>query len=372
MRIEKIGGANSSFLERARKIKQRINYKVACHLVGYCPTSKEIENDAIKNLTKRLEGASKKETLTNILEWQDGNINFWDERYPIPIVLLISTIVVFPLLFAFGACLALFSILIFNSWLLSSIILIWVSAFVSNIVTTIVIIIVLIKSNRRIPLKDGLFNAFKPSISMNMLLRRERKLGICRDYAKLSACLLSNIDKNPEIFFLHSKGHVAAGIKVGEERYMLDQHLPVLTINQWYKREHGSAKPSKILFLYRTAHKLNDNLLESIPIDTLLSKTETRRLNSPQELASEMSKLLNIPNDEIGNPKDDVLSIKLPKWAKGANLYAMNDEIVNYSLARWLKKKISNELIESTQITNIEIKKENADLIFQISFKSKE
>lgn len=144
----------------------------------------------------------------------------------------------------------------FNVQVLSAIILIWISSFVSNIVTAIAIMMVIIKSNRKIPIKAGLFNAFRPSISMNMLLRRDRKLGICRDYAKLSACLLSHIDKNSEIYFLHSAAHAATGIKVGEEVYMLDQHLPLLTINQWYKREHGSAEPSKILQLICSCPKL--------------------------------------------------------------------------------------------------------------------
>ena len=38
-----------------------------------------------------------------------------------------------------------------------------------------------------------------PSISMNFLL--ENKLGVCRDYAKLTACLLLNIYPNAEIYF---------------------------------------------------------------------------------------------------------------------------------------------------------------------------
>lgn len=84
-----------------------------------------------------------------------------------------------------------------------------------------------------------------------------------------------------------------------------------------------------------------------------------------------MSKLLNIPKVETFNPKDEVMIVKLPKWTNGASLYDMNDEIVNYSLARWLKNKILNELIDLAQVTNIEIEEENEDLIFQVSLRSK-
>lgn len=47
----------------------------------FLPTPEDIENDELKTLAKRLKGSSEKETLTNILEWQDRNIQGWIDRY---------------------------------------------------------------------------------------------------------------------------------------------------------------------------------------------------------------------------------------------------------------------------------------------------
>jgi predicted transglutaminase-like protease len=201
-----------------------------------------------------------------------------------------------------------------------------------------------------------------------MLLRRDRKLGICRDYAKLTACILRNIYHDSDIYFLHSSAHVATGIRIGHEVYMLDQRLPILTINQWYKREHGTTPPSKIFFVYRKAHKLGGNRLESIPVDSLLSNIEMSKKTSPQDLSLKLSMLLSIPTKTEDNQANVMQHIELPKWAKGANLYEMNDETVDYSLTRFLKRRIYNQILGSYQLTRIEANKENDDLVFRVYF----
>ena len=357
-------------IDRISTIKPRISHWIACHIGGYCPTQKEIEDKEVIELAKRLKGESKKETLTNILEWQEANINFWDERHITPTALFYSIGVIFPIFLSLGVVLSLFWLLVFQAYILPSMILIWISAFTSSLITAIALAAITIKLNRKIPWKDGLFNAFRISISIRLLLRRDRKFGICRDYAKLTACLLSNIDKSNEIFFVRSLGHVAAGTKIGEQLYMLDQVLPLLTIDQWYKREHGSNPPAKILFVYRNAQKLSGNKLVSVPLDNLLSKTNRIKVNSPQALAAELSKLLNIKNN-IGMEQSDTTTIDLPRWTKGADLYEMSDEVVTYSLVRSLKRKISNQVIDLSQITNVDAKRDEPHLIFQISCKRK-
>ena len=59
--------------QRISKINSRMNYKFACYL-GYCPTLMERENSEIKRLADRLKAVTNKETLANILEWQDRNL----------------------------------------------------------------------------------------------------------------------------------------------------------------------------------------------------------------------------------------------------------------------------------------------------------
>jgi len=349
---------------------ERSLYWRACHISGHCPTSKEIRNDKVEQLAKRLIGLSPKETLTNILEWQDRNIVFWNERHPMtttfyliaPVSCIIALLLTILILIANFQLLPFFVNVFFGVWL---------KIILSSAITVLVIMALIIRSNRKIPLKEGLWNAVVSSISLHMLLDPERRIGVCRDYAKLTACLLSNTNPNAGIYFVHSAGHVATGIRIENTVYVLDQHLPVLTMNQWCTREYGSADLTKIPFEYRTSYKLKEKRLGSVPTMSLLSEINTAKLTE-EELIEKMKNLLDISKEHTNDT--EVLPLKLRKWKKGAMLFAMNDEIVNYSLARALKNKILNELIELNQITNIEInndkdEKEKDDLIFRVTFR---
>ena len=53
---------------------------------GVVPTSEEVANIKVTELANRLKGKSDKETLTNILQWQQTNISFWLERYPLSLI----------------------------------------------------------------------------------------------------------------------------------------------------------------------------------------------------------------------------------------------------------------------------------------------
>src|SRR3989304_8834664 len=55
----------------------------------FVPKKEEVDNDSIKDLSKRLKSDTYKETLTNILEWQDRNLKFWEERWLTFMVLLV-------------------------------------------------------------------------------------------------------------------------------------------------------------------------------------------------------------------------------------------------------------------------------------------
>ena len=74
-------------------------------------------------------------------------------------------------------------------------------------------------------------DTFQLSLPTKKIL--EYKLAICRDYAKLTASLLLNVYPDSEIYFFTIPRHVAAGIKINNKIYILDQHLPVLTIEKW-------------------------------------------------------------------------------------------------------------------------------------------
>ena len=46
----------------------------------FLPSSRELENKDIAELLERLKGVSEKETLSNLLEWQERNLDYWNER----------------------------------------------------------------------------------------------------------------------------------------------------------------------------------------------------------------------------------------------------------------------------------------------------
>ena len=215
----------------------------------------------------------------------------------------------------------------------------------------------MIHSYRKLPLRQ-LFNIFPLSISINSIL--ENKLCVCRDYAKLTACLLFNIYPEKEIYFAHAPSHVATGIMVEKKLYILDKYLPVATIDKWHERWH------KGKFSDKTIERIKGTCLESVDLNCLLSKTSSSKLDT-DKLANEMKRLLSIQRST-----DDTksASLKILQWKKGVILYE-DDEIVNYSLAQWLRIQISAEMIELSQIVNLEITQDEDDLRFQIKYKSK-
>ena len=351
-------------------ISSRIYYWFSCHIQGYCPTIDEINNSKVRNLASRLKADSYKESLTNILEWQNRNIEFWTERYPI------STLLLAMLQFIFWICVAiavLFSVGVLLLVILQiPIVLIWfieiITLFIQNIelffaifassgVTMLVVIICVLHSNRKFPWKkilNVLKNVFMPSISIDFLLGN--RLGVCKDYAKLTACLLLNMYPNAKVYFVTAPRHVATGINVENRLYMLDQRLPILTIDRWieYRKHRKSDKIERFDPDNKTLEKVDKRLF----IHAGKAKTEI----DTEKLARKLIRLLNI-KERIADESAQVEIL----WKNGVILYE-EDEFVDYSLARWLKMKISNELIKTSQITRIEVNSQQNDLMFLIHF----
>ena len=46
----------------------------------FLPSVEDIENKEIKNLSQRIKKETIKETLTNIVEWQERNLRYWYDR----------------------------------------------------------------------------------------------------------------------------------------------------------------------------------------------------------------------------------------------------------------------------------------------------
>ena len=59
---------------------------------------------------------------------------------------------------------------------------------------------------------------------------------ICKDYAKFTDTLLFSLYPHAEVYFITIPRHVAASIKINGKYYVLDQKLPILTMNGWLRR----------------------------------------------------------------------------------------------------------------------------------------
>lgn len=258
-------------------------------LKGYYPTRKEIRNKKVRELAKRLKGRSNKETLSNVLEWEGINIEFWQERWPIVPAFLV-------MLAGLIICLTVYICLPNLRPYLHPVL--WLIAiFASSVVATFVIML-LVLYNRRLLNTKSLKNMFKSSISMNVFL--EDKLGVCRDYAKLTACLLLNLYPNAEIYFATTPNHVAVGIKVKKRVYMLDQGLPITTIDGW-------GRPHRI----KKIERFTKNSLATVKKENFLLQY-TKRKPDIEKLTIRLTKVLNIKKTETK------IKPYLIKWKNGA------------------------------------------------------
>jgi predicted transglutaminase-like protease len=328
--------------EEARKKKEKRSFEYACRQ-GYCPSLEERENSEIKELANRLKAASDTETLTNVLEWQDRNFAFWFERNPL-LLAISSAVVVFLITSPF---------LILNSPIVYG----FFAILASVIVTLCLTAVYMIHSYRKLPVKQ-LFNIFSLNVPIDTILAN--RLCLCRDYAKLTACLLFNVYPEREVYFAHATNHVAAAAMVGEKLYVLDKHLPVTTIDKWHERWHQGEYSEK------TLQKVTGTVLEPVDLKSHLSKPSPKNLDAGR-LTNEMQSRLGI-QDPADAPQEATLNVL--RWKKGALLYE-DDELVNYSLARQLKTKISAQMLDLSQLTRVKVTREADDLIFQVSFKLK-
>ena len=213
-------------------------FKTALELMSkkqFLPTDADIKNEDLKKLAKRLEGNSEKETLTNILEWQDRNVRGWEERmymFPILYILLIASFCLLPInslikeivapiivvmgfvdlwvvsayfLPLIGLIILPFSLSFYinplqvqKTELISS--LIPLSIMFGAIISLVIYLWLKYRGIKsRIP-DFKLGDTFKLSLPINKILKY--KLAVCRDYAKLTASLLFNIYPNSKVYFL--------------------------------------------------------------------------------------------------------------------------------------------------------------------------
>jgi predicted transglutaminase-like protease len=392
----------------------------------FCPTLEDLESEDLRQLTKKLKGDSEKETLTNILEWQHRNIPYWMERGILEIPLLFLTplyfilsliaatfvsvlfyLIILPFLgpvWSVYIGFAVFLIIVVWSLLQSTIIKV-ISTLLFSFPAFLIIKLSILRSLSNASFIDSglllvLFNGvlfgaslftiiylvasylpifrgetrkseiqklikilsdtFKISLSVERILYY--RLAICRDYAKLTASILFKLNPDTKVYFITIPRHVAAAIKVNDAYYVLDQRLPIMTMDRWLTR--WNQKKADIL----VSKILSDS--NGIPLSVDFSENEkiTRMLKTEppeidtEKLTEEITKILGIKRS-FNKAKPD---FEIP--LKNLAIYYSDNDLTRYSLLRAIKNKLESELCGNmSKISEIRIYQNNSNLIVGVS-----
>ena len=300
----------------------------------FCPTSGDIENDELKKLAERLKGDSEKETLTNILDWQARNIQFWWERWLFALLLV--------------SVFAVFVVVLFLYWLFPILFPILCGCLGAIIFALGYLSIRYWIFLGEKPIKEKfpeffeiVYDTFRPSLPVDKIIKFEKyRLAVCRDLAKLTASLLFRVYPDSEVYFIFIKipiiklpKHVAAAIKIKNKCYVLNQHLPILTINDWLiKQNKEKACTSKLERDPKGRQKVTLGKQKPITKDMKVPKINT------EKLTEEIAEIFGIePTSHIDNPD---FEIRLHNYD--------DDEITKYSLIRKIKNRLEREFCDNT------------------------
>lgn len=314
------------------------------------------------NANKKLIGDSEKEILTDILDFQDRNIEFWRDRYNLPLILFILFII---LVFLFMAAL-----------IIQSITLVYVDCLGAIVVILMYLIYLFLRysnSLREKPLKEKISKfrnlicntcyLFGASLPTDKIL--EDKLAICKDYAKFTASLLYIIYPDSELRFIAIYSHVAAGIEINNKIYVLDQHLPIKLLDNWQRINKTAAGIYKLKIDKGSKEKLIDVVFDRIEPNPVKSNYSTPKINTEKltKLTEETAQILGIrQSSDIDIPD---LEIPLRNYAR----YYEDDEIITYSLIRKIRNQLETEFygkIDKISKVNINQSPNRRDLIVTV------
>jgi predicted transglutaminase-like protease len=362
----------------------------------YLPTIEDVKNEEAGKLAKRLKSSSDKETLTNMLEWEERNVQQWIDRWYMFVILYLLLVASFYFLPITGSIksfiififilLALFNITQFLSYFIPLLsYLIALSAWAISINPNAEKIFPL---NQLIPLSvifGGLLflflylilkyrglksrypdfkleDTFKLSLSVDKIIKY--RLAICRDYAKLTATLLLKLYPENKIYFLLIPHHVAAGIEINGKIYILDQRLPISTSTKWLNYWKNRMKKEKIKpDLFEISINEESIKLNSVEFPETIQEKSSKK--DTDKLTNDAAKILNIEQKSRRKEPDFTTTLK-----KYSMLYE-NDEISKFSLVRAIKNKLIDEFCEnSNKISKIDITIDKEDLILKVYTKT--
>ncbi|MEM1542324.1 MAG: transglutaminase-like domain-containing protein [Ignisphaera sp.] len=382
---------------------------------SFVPSNYDVK--AATGLAERLKDSDKYKALVNVMEWIDKNITYWYERAYLDSItrpfLMVGTsivaIIIFLVLFVFllavfSALLNLPPILSFIGSLTINLILCfyfifgmspvkkfllvilgstvfymftmemlklqplelltgirhlsfiyWVTAGGSLIVMLYLIAIYLPLTRHyesKLAAIIRLINlTFTAELSVEDMLKLRR--GVCRDYARLIASVLVNLFPKNRIYFFIIPGHVATGIEINGKIYVLDQKLPILTINAWLNLWNTDCT-TRILVLEKENHSFSVKNVER-----RICRNQKVRINLNKELEELVEKVHKaLTNQEL------LVQHILEKYAEVLDI---EDKAVYESIIRKIKITLEKELVnQASLIRNINLSKEGDNIMVDI------
>lgn len=308
----------------------------------YLPSENDVNNEKVKELSRRLKGKSNSETLNNILEWQENNISPWIERSNIFIIVL--SIIFFPFFISmllinfYGVEIGLFTIYIF----LVILFIMWLflaydnyfknSKFFDKVKNTFLMT----------------FDTVRLRLSTEKILKYRK--AVCRDYAKLTASLLLNLYPENKIYFLLPPRHVATAIEIENKRYVIDQKMPILDEKTWLNR--FNEKKVKVYQIKRDGRRL------------ILKKSGNVKLEKNERVKFD-PEFINISDLEKAIENNQQTFEYLLKGYSNINL--PKNKIINESLLRAIRNKINHEFCSnSSKLKAIKLDRKGEDLLVKI------
>lgn len=372
-------------------IKQHTIYK------QFLPAKEDLENRELKNLSLRLKSNSLNTSLINILEWQDRNIKVWVERWITSGILTLFTLLSIVIIsFYFGKTnhylywlflliplivwgnitlnIVLYLVVLFVSILTipltltifspalnisSSIFLVFLAfSFILGVFISLLINLFLNYQGLKNHIPDfNIGDTFRLSLPIEKILKY--RLSICRDYAKLTSALILSIYPQEEMYYILIPQHVAVGVKLNDIIYVLDQKLPILTLDKWKEK-------------WRIRLKKRNLKIDLIRIYLEDGNVKIKSLRREEmSSGSSESELINLVNDirrsfklKNNKPKTEP-TLELP--LKDFMMIFSNDDLVKGSMQESIKNKIEDELatnISGLSYLDAEIK--NNDLVLKL------
>ncbi|ASJ12468.1 transglutaminase-like domain-containing protein [Thermococcus thioreducens] len=354
------------------------------------PTLQDVQY--VTAIYQRLSGNSEAETLTNLLEWQERNIQYWKERY-----WAASGIMIFLIIIIFVLVTLFFSVI--NVPYLSSLSkkAFLLFGLISILICTFLVVFLcfmlpynyynLVAQERQSPPKKLkkmfklVYHTIKPSLPISIIL--DYRLAVCRDYAKLTAALLFN--SYPEVYFLTLPNHVAVAVMINGKYYVLDQKLPIISLDSWIKRWEWLLWalrlknklllrryiPECSMYLVQFEKNLNGTILAKPTIrEYIRYKVKTYEKDDIRTCIEKLEKLLI---NKFGLNSVKAISRK-PDFTitlKNYGIYCENDEIILYSIARSIRNRIEAELSGGIKkLSGLRIfMKDDQDLLVEVYLK---